>query len=66
MHLWEPEEIGVRHTRPTGVIYVLKIIKTSTPSHPQLYRVLSKVELAMCSYNTRGACLNAWVGAITT
>lgn len=32
--LWEPEAMADRHSRPTNVINVFKIIKTSTPSQP--------------------------------
>lgn len=46
----------------------LKRIKTSTPSQPQLYMALSKVQLAMCSNSTRGGCLKnqVFLGAIIT
>lgn len=46
----------------------LKRMKTSSPSQPQLYMALSKVELAMCRNSTRGGCLNSQVflGAIIT
>lgn len=42
VHLREPREMDGRQTRPTYLIYILKIIKPSAPGQPKLYRALLK------------------------